>query len=76
MASSNDKFPDNVQGKFYVDESCISCGLCMEKAPYNFSFTTGDNHAIVNKQPETEKEQKQCMEALKSCPADAIGADA
>ncbi|MFW6287462.1 MAG: 4Fe-4S domain-containing protein [bacterium] len=37
--------------EFYVDESCITCGSCMEKAPYNFKFTVGDKHAIVNKQP-------------------------
>jgi len=36
----------------------VTCGLCMEKAPYNFKFTVGDKHAIVNKQPENEEEKK------------------
>ncbi len=45
----------------------------MEKAPYNFKFTVGDKHAIVNKQPETDEEKKLCMEALELCPVDAIG---
>lgn len=53
MANPNDKFLDNVEGKFYVDESCITYVLCMEKAPYNFTFTVGAKYAIVNKQPET-----------------------
>ena len=73
MANPEDKFPENVRGPFFVDEGCISCGLCMEKAPYNFTFTVCFKHAFWNKQPETEEEQEQCMEALKSCPVDAIG---
>lgn len=75
MANPNDKFADNVEGELYVDESCISCSLCMEKAPYNFKFTVGDKHAIVNKQPESKEEKKLCMEALESCPVGAIGAN-
>lgn len=74
MANPNKRYSGNIDGNFYVDKSCISCGQCMGIAPYNFTFTTGDKHAIVNKQPETEKEKKLCMEALKSCPANAIGA--
>ncbi len=75
MANPNDKFADNVDGEFYVDESCITCGLCMEKAPYNFTFIVGDKHARVNKQPETDEEKKLCLEALESCPVDAIGSN-
>ena len=30
MADKNDKHPENVTGKFYVDTQCIDCDLCME----------------------------------------------
>jgi ferredoxin len=63
MADQKDKWPDNVIGKFYVDQQCIDCDLCRETAPDFF------------KQPATPEEAEQCMEALESCPVEAIGSD-
>ncbi|MFM9016496.1 MAG: ferredoxin, partial [Verrucomicrobiota bacterium] len=37
MADKNDKRPDNVAGKFYVDSQCIDCDLCRETAPKFFT---------------------------------------
>ena len=33
MASKEDKYKDNVAGKFYVDTECIDCNLCVEICP-------------------------------------------
>ena len=37
MADREDKNPENVSGKFYVDSQCIDCDLCRETAPANFT---------------------------------------
>ena len=36
MADRDNKFEDNVEGQYYVDEECIDCNLCREIAPSNF----------------------------------------
>jgi ferredoxin len=36
MASTTAKVPENVHGKFYMDSSCIYCGLCDKTAPTVF----------------------------------------
>ncbi|SVC34107.1 uncharacterized protein METZ01_LOCUS286961, partial [marine metagenome] len=33
MAEIQDKYEDNVTGKYFVDEQCIDCDLCRETAP-------------------------------------------
>ena len=33
MADKLDKWSDNVRGKFFVDEQCIDCDLCVEICP-------------------------------------------
>jgi ferredoxin len=37
MADVANKFPQNVPGRFYVDDQCIDCDLCRERAPANFA---------------------------------------
>ena len=37
MADKNDKRPESVTGKFYVDSQCIDCDLCRETAPKSFT---------------------------------------
>ena len=37
MADKTKKYPDNVPGKFYVDDQCIDCDLCRETAPDHFT---------------------------------------
>ena len=32
MADRNDRVPENVSGRFYVDSTCIDCDLCREAA--------------------------------------------
>ena len=37
MADVANKYPQNVAGRFYVDDQCIDCDLCRETAPANFT---------------------------------------
>ena len=65
MADKDDKWEDNVPGKFYVDKECILCSVCSDAAPNNFRMSDDEDHDICFKQPENEQEL-----------ADWIGAEA
>lgn len=75
MANKDDKWENNVPGKFYVDQQCIDCDLCRETAPGSFTRHDDGGHSYVYKQPTTQEEIDQCMEALEGCPVEAIGSD-
>ena len=36
MAELEDKYKDNVAGRYFVDAQCIDCDLCSEVAPTCF----------------------------------------
>ena len=74
MANRNDKVPENIQGRYYVDTQCIDCNLCRDIAQANFAHQEEAGYAYVSKQPANEEEQ-QCKEAMGSCPVEAIGDD-
>ena len=75
MADLEDKNPENVGGKFYVDSQCIDCDLCRETAPANFTREEDEGYSYLFKQPETEEEKELCIEAMEGCPVEAIGDD-
>jgi len=75
MADKAEKWPENVAGMFYVDEQCIDCDLCRETAPDFFTRHEDGGYSYVHKQPVTEDDLEQCMEALEGCPVEAIGND-
>ena len=75
MANKAEKWSENAAGKFYVDQQCIDCDLCRETAPSFFARNDEGGHSHVIKQPGTEEEIAQCMEALEGCPVEAIGDD-
>ena len=75
MADIEDKWEENVKGKFYVDEQCIDCDLCREVAPDNFTRYEEGGYSYVYKQPENEEELELCVEAMEGCPVEAIGDD-
>ena len=52
MADIDDKFPENVPGKYYVDEECIDCDACSEAAPDFFGRNDEKGYSLVCKQPE------------------------
>lgn len=76
MADKDEKFEENVAGKFYVDQQCIDCDLCRETAPDFFTRNEDGGFSYVYRQPRTEEEISLCREALEGCPVDAIGDDA
>ena len=75
MADRDDKLPENAPGAFYVDGQCIDCDLCRQTAPENFDRSDEAGYSFVIRQPETEEEKAQCVEALDECPVEAIGSD-
>lgn len=51
-----------------VEEDCIGCRLCSERAPENLEIPEGSSLARVFKQPETPEEEEACLEASEYCP--------
>ena len=74
MATKEDKYEVNVEGKFYVDTECIDCNLCRETAPNNFT-NHEDGYSYVYKQPDNSSDADLCADALDECPVEAIGDD-
>jgi ferredoxin len=73
MADVANKYPENVSGKYYVDNQCIDCDLCRETAPDNFKRNDDGGYSFVFKQPENPEEEARCKEAKEGCPVEAIG---
>lgn len=75
MAEKKDRYEDNTPGAWYVDKKCILCSVCAEAAPRNFKESPAGDHDFVFKQPQSEQEERECEEAMASCPVEAIGND-
>lgn len=75
MAEIQDKLPENVGGKFYVDSQCIDCDVCRDTSPTNFTRDDENGYSFVYKQPQTQEELELCEEARDACPVEAIGDD-
>ena len=57
-----------------MDDECTYYETCIETAPENFA-SMNDKYAYVCKQPENDAEEAACIEAMESCPTEAIGND-
>lgn len=75
MADKSQKYPGNVDGKFYVDSQCIACDACCTTAPNFFKMNEDEGHAEVYAQPSTPEDEALCKEAMEGCPVEAIGND-
>jgi ferredoxin len=75
MADLTQKAPENVAGRYYVDETCIDCDLCRETAPANFTRNADDGRSFVFHQPDSDEQEAACKLALLECPVEAIGDD-
>ena len=73
MPDPKQKWPENAKGKFYVDQSCISCDACVTAAAGFFKIVEDGGHAIVIKQPESPEDEDKCREAMEGCPVESIG---
>lgn len=75
MPDKTNKYPQNAQGKFYVDNQCIACVACCTTAPEFFQMDDNEGHAFLAVQPQTPEQESQCKEAMEGCPVEAIGND-
>lgn len=73
MASLADRLPENAEGDFYVDTTCIDCDTCRTIAPVVFGDHPTLGQSIVKKQPDSKAERLRAAMALVACPTSSIG---
>jgi len=73
MAHVSLRLRENVDGEFFVDNSCIDCGMCREVAPSVYGRSESVGLSIVRRQPQSEEEQVRAAMALVACPTSSIG---
>lgn len=71
MAQIAHRLPQNADGEFYVDSSCIDCDTCRQIAPANFRDYR--DKSIVYRQPQNPDEVRRVLMALVACPTASIG---
>ncbi|XP_038701747.1 uncharacterized protein LOC119998476 isoform X2 [Tripterygium wilfordii] len=67
---SKQRRPQNVDGDFFVDHTCIDCDTCRWMAPQ--IFTRVDEMSAVYRQPTCAEERGNALQALLSCPTSSI----
>lgn len=72
MANPARRLPENIDGDFFVDETCIDCDACRQIAPHAFRDHGGQSS--VFRQPATAGETLGALKALAACPTGSIGA--
>lgn len=75
MAEQHRRTPENVPGPYYVDDSCVDCGLCPSSAPQIFIREDLRGYTYVHRQPQTPEEVAAAEEAREACPTESIGND-
>lgn len=55
-----------------IEDDCIGCKLCVERAPENLEIPDGSSVARVFRQPANAKEEEACREAAEYCPIGAL----
>jgi len=71
MAQIDERLPQNVEGDFFVDQSCIDCDACRQIAPASFRDHGGKSS--VFHQPRNPGELHRALMALVACPTASIG---
>ncbi len=71
MANPKHALPENIEGNYFVDSTCINCGVSRHYAPDMFGDT--GTHAFVERQPQNEKQEFLVKQALLACPVGSIG---
>ena len=72
MADRAHCLPENVEGPFFVDSTCIDCDTCRQIAPATFGET--GEFSFVQLQPRDPVEERAAFRALVACPTGSIGA--
>jgi glyoxylase-like metal-dependent hydrolase (beta-lactamase superfamily II)/ferredoxin len=73
VARLADRLPQNVEGPFYVDSTCIDCDTCRFVAPRTFSRDDSVEQSVVSVQPASDEEVRRAAMALVACPTSSIG---
>lgn len=71
MARIERRLPQNVEGDFFVDDSCIDCDACRQIAPD--TFRDHGDQSSVGLQPSTPEGVHRALLALVACPTASIG---
>ena len=71
MASAKKRLDANIEGNYYVDDTCINCSACRVIAPK--SFDEHGTHSRVYSQPDSSEDKLRVQMALLSCPTSSIG---
>ncbi len=72
MTDRAQRVPENVEGAFFVDTTCIDCDTCRQLAPATFGET--GEFSFVQVQPRDTGEERAAYRALVACPTGSIGA--
>src|SRR5437867_2393455 len=72
MARLAERLPQNVPGEFFVDSTCIDCGICRWVAPASFG-RSDSALSFVRRQPSSDAERERAFMALVACPTASIG---
>lgn len=75
MANKHAIVPENVPGKWYVDDTCTPCHVCLDEAPQLLKYNDDETYVYFFKQPENAEEEAAGQAALEICPTGAIGND-
>jgi glyoxylase-like metal-dependent hydrolase (beta-lactamase superfamily II)/ferredoxin len=71
VANLKQALEQNAAGNFFVDSTCINCGVSRHYAPAIFGDT--GTYAYVVRQPQGPAEELAAMQALLACPVGSIG---
>src|SRR5262245_17091900 len=75
MAQVSERLPENAAGQFFVDATCIDCGICRWVAPSSFARSPRNGLSYVHRQPTSADERERSLLALVACPTSSIGTD-
>ncbi|MES2505271.1 MAG: ferredoxin [Verrucomicrobiota bacterium] len=73
MADITERIPQNIEGRFFVDSTCIDCDQCRSNASEFFKRDDESANSYVHRQPITDEEIDLCIEVLENCPSESIG---
>ena len=75
MADKTIKVPENVPGKWYVDDTCVPCQTCLTEAPQLLKYNDDETKVYFFKQPTNPEEEDAAGRAMDVCPTASIGND-
>ena len=75
MPDPNTRVVQNVPGRWYIDSTCINCGLCPAEVPEVFKETEDGITSYVHAQPATPELEGACEDIAGRCPTNSIGND-